>query len=50
LYGAVDKESGCWVDENGKQVEGALGTDVGKFSWAKGVVGAVNRVRGAGGF
>jgi len=38
------------MDEEGKQAEGALGPDVGRFSWAKGGVGAVNRVRGAGGF
>jgi len=53
IYGAVTKdgkEAGCWHDKNGNQADGAIGVDPGKFSWAKGVVGAVQRVRGAGGF
>jgi hypothetical protein len=54
IYGKVLKEgpeAGCWVDpETGKQAEGAIGVDAGKFAWAKGIVGAVQRVRGAGGF
>ncbi|KAI9832247.1 MAG: hypothetical protein M1819_004425 [Sarea resinae] len=50
LYGAVDREQAVWLDSNGKQADGAIGVDPGKFSWAKGVVGAVQRVRGAGGF
>jgi phosphatidylserine/phosphatidylglycerophosphate/cardiolipin synthase-like enzyme len=50
LYGAVSKEDGCWYGKDGKQAEGAIGTDPGRFSWAKGIVGAVQRVRGAGGF
>jgi hypothetical protein len=29
---------------------GSLGVDPGSFSWAKGAVGVVHRVRGTGGF
>jgi len=54
IYGKVLKEgpeAGCWVDpETGKQAEAAIGVDPGRFAWAKGVVGAVQRVRGLGGF
>ncbi|PSK55255.1 hypothetical protein B9Z65_2644 [Elsinoe australis] len=50
LYGAVSQEDGIWRDDQGKEAEGAMGVNVGHFSWAKGVMGAVNRVRGAGGF
>ncbi|EXJ82193.1 hypothetical protein A1O3_06006 [Capronia epimyces CBS 606.96] len=54
LFGQVAKEgpdAGCWKDaKTGKQAEGAIGVDPGKFAWAKGIVGAVQRVRGAGGF
>ncbi|MCJ1309900.1 hypothetical protein MMC25_003561 [Agyrium rufum] len=49
IYGAVSKEDWCWVGKDGKQAEGAIEIDPGKFSRAKGVVGAVGRVRGAGG-
>ncbi|KAJ3016279.1 hypothetical protein HKX48_004126 [Thoreauomyces humboldtii] len=50
LYGAVDKSDGCWKDASGKMAEGSIGTDPGRFSWAKGLMGAVARVRGTGGF
>ncbi|KAF2222072.1 phospholipase D active site motif protein [Elsinoe ampelina] len=50
LYGAVSQEDGVWRDENGKEAEGAMGINPGHFSWAKGMWGAVQRVRGAGGF
>jgi phosphatidylserine/phosphatidylglycerophosphate/cardiolipin synthase-like enzyme len=54
IYGQVAKEgpdAGCWKDpETGQQAEGAIGVDPGKFAWAKGVIGAVQRVRGVGGF
>ena len=46
LYGAVDREDGCWKDKDGKEAEGAIGIDPGRFSWAKGIVGAVKRVQG----
>ncbi|KAI9722035.1 MAG: hypothetical protein M1812_001995 [Candelaria pacifica] len=51
LYGAVDTKDGVWRDlETGEEAEGSIGINPGKFSWAKGIVGAVNRVRGVGGF
>jgi phosphatidylserine/phosphatidylglycerophosphate/cardiolipin synthase-like enzyme len=50
LYGALDREAGVWVDAEGKQAEGAIGVDPGRFSWARGVVGAVKRLQGTGGF
>ncbi|KAI9735541.1 MAG: hypothetical protein M1834_001556 [Cirrosporium novae-zelandiae] len=50
LYGAVSKEDGCWYDEQGKMAEGAIGIDPGRLSWIKGFVGAIQRVRGVGGF
>jgi hypothetical protein len=56
-YGLVRKGNaksdplvGCWVDEQGKMAEGAMGSDAGRFSWLQGVKGAVQRVRGEGGF
>ena len=57
-YGKVRKGNakeddlvGCWVDpETGKMADGSIGVDAGKFSWAKGAIGAVNRMRGVGGF
>lgn len=51
LYGAVSSKDGCWHDpETGKLPEGSIGINPGRFSWVKGIVGAVQRVRGAGGF
>lgn len=50
IYGALSKETGLWTDKDGKQAEGAIGPDPGRFSWATGVVGAVKRVQGKGGF
>jgi phosphatidylserine/phosphatidylglycerophosphate/cardiolipin synthase-like enzyme len=54
LYGKVKsegEEAGCWIDpETGKMAEGAIGIDPGKFAWARGMVGAVQRLRGMGGF
>lgn len=49
-YGALSRENGVWRDEQGKEAEGATGVDPGRFSWAKGVVGAVQRLKGTGGF
>lgn len=50
-YGAVSREDGCWHDPvTGELAEGSLGINPGRFSWVKGVFGAINRVRGAGGF
>ena len=50
IYGLVSQEDGIWRDKEGKEVEGSIGIDPGHFSWAKGVIGAVKRVQGTGGF
>lgn len=50
LYGGLGKEDGIWRDEEGCEAEDSMGIDPGRFSWAKGLVGAVNRVRGVGDF
>ncbi|KAF2089467.1 phospholipase D/nuclease [Saccharata proteae CBS 121410] len=50
IYGRVSQEDGIWRDSEGKEAEGAIGVNPGSFAWAKGVVGAVNRARGTGGF
>ncbi|KAI9712823.1 MAG: hypothetical protein M1820_001445 [Bogoriella megaspora] len=52
--------AGCWVEPRGegdegkitgmRLAEGSIGVDAGGFAWAKGIVGAVKRVQGAGGF
>ncbi|KAF3391440.1 hypothetical protein F1880_007432 [Penicillium rolfsii] len=50
-YGAASTKDGCWHDpDTGEIPPGSIGTDPGRFSWARGVVGAVKRVRGVGGF
>ncbi|EFW14872.1 phospholipase D [Coccidioides posadasii str. Silveira] len=50
-YGAVSKVDGCWHDpETGEIAVGSIGTDPGRFSWMRGIVGAIKRVRGVGGF
>ena len=50
-YGAVSTDDGCWHDpETGKIADGSLGINPGRFSWFKGIAGAINRIRGAGGF
>ncbi|KAJ3895556.1 phospholipase D active site motif protein [Lentinula edodes] len=51
VYGRVSEVDGCWHDPaTGEMADGAIGVDPGRFSWARGMVGAVQRVRGAGGF
>ncbi|KAF7353638.1 hypothetical protein MVEN_01048500 [Mycena venus] len=50
LYGPVDKTDGIWRDQDGNQPHDVIGVDPGKFSWAKGFVGAIERVRGTGDF
>ncbi|CAN8102712.1 unnamed protein product [Discula destructiva] len=50
LYGALNKETGIWTDEKGEMAEGAIGVDPGRFAWARGVIGAIKRVQGVGGF
>ncbi|KAL4976700.1 hypothetical protein BDW66DRAFT_150852 [Aspergillus desertorum] len=50
-YGLVSPDDGCWHDPaTGEIPEGSIGLDPGRFSWAKGAVGVVHRVRGTGGF
>ncbi|KAJ6188246.1 hypothetical protein N7519_003154 [Penicillium mononematosum] len=50
-YGAASTKDGCWHDpETDKTPVGSMGPTRGRFSWAKGVIGAVQRVRGVGGF
>lgn len=50
IYGGLDPTEGVWKYDEGKQVEGAIGVDPGKFSWLRGIVGAVRRFQGTGGF
>lgn len=50
VYGELGKEEGVWRDAEGREAEGVIGVDPGRFSWAKGLVGAVKRVQGTGGF
>ncbi|OQE47125.1 hypothetical protein PENCOP_c001G04325 [Penicillium coprophilum] len=50
-YGAASKKDGCFHDPETDEIPaGSIGPVPGRFSWAKGVVGAVQRVRGVGGF
>ncbi|ORY65156.1 uncharacterized protein BCR38DRAFT_192318 [Pseudomassariella vexata] len=49
-YGMASQEDGVWRSPEGNEAEGAIGADPGKFSWARGVVGAVKRLQGTGGF
>jgi hypothetical protein len=50
-YGAANTKDGCWHDpETGEIAVGSIGPVPGRFSWVKGVIGAVQRVRGVGGF
>jgi phosphatidylserine/phosphatidylglycerophosphate/cardiolipin synthase-like enzyme len=49
-YGEVSKEDGIWRDEGGEQASDVIGVNPGNFSWAKGFLGAIQRVRGAGDF
>lgn len=46
----ASQEDGIWRDDQGKEAEGANGKDAGYFAWAKGIIGAIKRVQGAGGF
>ncbi|CCA76136.1 hypothetical protein PIIN_10136 [Serendipita indica DSM 11827] len=50
LYGEVSQEDGIWRDKAGNQAKDVIGVNPGKFSWAKGLLGAIERVRGQGGF
>lgn len=50
IYGEVSKEDGIWRDEKGEVAKDVIGVDPGRFSWAKGFMGAIARVRGVGDF
>ena len=50
IYGAVSPADGCWHDADGNQAEGAIGNTPGRFSFLKGIAGAIARVKGVGGF
>ncbi|KAK0119681.1 hypothetical protein ONS95_011117 [Cadophora gregata] len=50
LYGELGKMDGVWRDQNGKEASDVIGVDPGRFAWAKGFMGAIRRVRGAGDF
>jgi len=50
VYGALGREEGVWRDEEGREAEAVVGVDPGRFSWAKGILGALKRVQGTGGF
>ncbi|KAK4125704.1 hypothetical protein N657DRAFT_568968 [Parathielavia appendiculata] len=51
LFGRVGAEDGVWRDEEGREVEGAIGVEAGRVGGLfKGVKAAVERVRGTGGF
>ncbi|KAF2015791.1 phospholipase D active site motif protein [Aaosphaeria arxii CBS 175.79] len=51
IYGAASQSDGIWRNGKGEEAEGAMGgKDPGRLAWAKGMVGAVQRVRGKGGF
>lgn len=50
-YGLVNAADGCWHHPDTNALpEGSIGPDPGRFSWVKGAIGAVQRVRGVGGF
>ncbi|CAG8188807.1 unnamed protein product [Penicillium salamii] len=50
-YGAASPKDGCWHDPETDEIPpGSMGPVPGRFSWAKGAIGAVQRVRGVGGF
>lgn len=47
----MSSRDGCWHDpETGEMPEKSIGVNPGRFSWLTGIVGAVQRVRGVGGF
>lgn len=50
LYGLGSNEDGVWRDAEGREADEAIGIDPGRFSWGKGIMGAVKRLKGTGGF
>jgi hypothetical protein len=50
-FGRVGGEDGVWRDGEGREVGGAIGVEAGGVGgWLRGMKGAVERVRGTGGF
>ncbi|KAI1830175.1 hypothetical protein DTO006G1_8602 [Penicillium roqueforti] len=50
-YGAASTKDGCWHDPKTDETPpGSMGPEKRRFSWARGAIGAVQRVRGVGGF
>ena len=50
-YGAASTKDGCWHDPKTDEIPpGSIGPERRRFSWARGAIGAVQRVRGVGGF
>ncbi|KAJ5796047.1 uncharacterized protein N7518_004587 [Penicillium psychrosexuale] len=50
-YGAASTKDGCWHDpQTDETPPGSMGPEKRRFSWARGAIGAVQRVRGVGGF
>jgi hypothetical protein len=45
LFGRVN-EDGCFYDKDGNLAPGSYGTDAGKFAWAKGFFGILNKAQG----
>lgn len=45
MYGRA-RNDGCWYDKDGKLAAGSYGTNAGKFSWAKGIMGTLNKAEG----
>ncbi|KAI5866689.1 hypothetical protein GGS23DRAFT_602946 [Durotheca rogersii] len=48
--GSDGGQEGGGAEEERREASGATGVDPGRFSWARGIMGAVRRVRGEGGF
>ena len=49
-HGRVDVKDGVWRDETGRIVQSSGTKKAGLFGGLKGISGAINRVRGTGGF
>lgn len=37
---------GCWYNKDGALAAGSYGTNAGKFSWAKGIMGTLKKAEG----
>jgi hypothetical protein len=49
-FGKVDGADGVWRDGKGREAPGVMGPGKVRGGWFKGLMGAVRRVRGTGGF